>query len=201
MADHCYAIAWFDTGETYTGALAHINAYRLSQGFDATRLGFTVDALWICTNGNAYCSFWVEEGWRIGARNGSSNTALTWYYAQDPGANGFYSEHFPGLPISLGTSYATKMSYNGASRFAFYRDGAWLANSYPGHPLPTEDIQVGIETTSSSAVNSGDAMYFQKRGANNSTWSYNWPGSLLDYDPPLWVGWYIQNQAIQYSEN
>ena len=184
----------------YTGGLAKITASRLT-AVDSNH--FATAELWVNTNGT-WDQSWVEEGLHIGHRFSDSGTALAWFYAEQDltGTLAGYKETETSLSVSLGTSYNAKISYNGGNKWAFYRDGAFIANSTTNHANGTGQLQAGAESTADGNTITGTAETFQKRGSDNVSWSYHWPGSgVQNNNPPVTASWINVDDAVRFSQN
>lgn len=201
---HCHALVDYIPNDYKTGGLAWLKTDRL--GPQSTS-NFTVNTLWICTNGTNCPEAWVETGWRIGFRSFSSGTALTWYWAEDRVAQRClpeYREFYDGTPIFLGSEYSAKISYNGNWQWGVYRAGMHQWNSSACHDDVTFKMQAGSETTTASGRITGRASDLQKRAQDNVSWSYNWGNStFLRTGPsnPYSISWLHLYQSASYSAN
>jgi hypothetical protein len=95
-----------------------------------------------------------------------------------------------------------KISYNNGSKWAFYLDGAFIANSTACHTDATSEISAGAETTDRTATIAAQADTLQKRN-DQGVWNYDWPGSLRVEDAPCSSTWLSgqQYQAFTYGCN
>jgi len=199
----CYGQVDFVPSGSYTGGLAYITATRLSSGSSH----FATAELWVCgPNIWGDCNTWVESGLTVGIRQNSSATALTGFWAEQPGggcAGGMYAEHYPASlsSASLGAAYATKISFNGGFRFAVYRNGSFIDNSVACFDVPVARMFAGTETDDTSSKSTGSATNLQKRNSDNATWSYNWGGSTLFQQGIGWVQWSSQYASANYGTN
>jgi hypothetical protein len=128
---HCYGTApWFGT-PTFNGGLAYIDTTQLNIGDQCNE--FATSELWVGTAYDANDTHWVEEGVNHGEHNnGVCGSGYEWFWASS--LAGAYAEHYPsGFPVSLGTTYVTKIQYQGTGSQAYgaYRKGLSLAPSVP----------------------------------------------------------------------
>lgn len=191
LSSHCYGIADWDPSGTYTGGLAYITETRISNLGSSD--DFVTAELWVVDS--AANLKWVEQG-IISGRGGTAR----WFWADSCGL-GSFSVHYPSLSISAGATYATKISYNSGGKWAVYRDGNFVNNSSTCHGSTADLMQAGTESTHNSNVVSGTATTLQKRGSDNTTWSYNWGSAVISADSPVTASWITQYASVQFSEN
>jgi hypothetical protein len=70
--------------------------------------------------------------------------------------------------FSLGTTYGTKISFNGGGKWPVYRNGGFVNNSATCHGSSAPEMQAGGESTSNADVLTGDGNNLMKRGSDNS---------------------------------
>jgi hypothetical protein len=193
ISSHCYAQAQFFPSGVYTGGSVDITTTRLTNNASAGDL--ITSELWIIDE--ILTPRFIEEG-AITGRNGSRR----WFWADQCSA-GNYSFHDTSLGFSLGTTYGTKISYNSGGKWAVYRNGGFVNNSATCHGSSAQEMQAGAESTSNVDVVSGDGNTLKKRGSDNVTWSFNWGGSSIFYNSPMFASWVSGGQYahLTYSEN
>ena len=208
-AVRCYARAVFIPSGNYTGGLASINASRLTFSGGGT---FSTTEMWVCDPqlfAGSDCNTWVEAGHTIGTRSVGSDTSLTGFWAEQDGGgcnNALYVEHYPSSisSVTLGASYNYKISFNGSFRFAVYRNGSFVDNSAACHDTPMSAMMTGLESNATGNQITATSSNLQKRNSDNTTWSYNWGGSVRENIPaggPEHSSWITPDASIQYGQN
>jgi hypothetical protein len=203
---HCYAVVDYIAADYKTGGLSWLKTDRLTPQSSSN---FSTNEIWVCTGATECADSWVEQGWRIGRRDGDSRTGLTWFAAEDKISQMCFTDEYVEYyditgAVFLGSEYAAKISHSGNGRWGFYRAGFFLMNSSPCHNYNTLRMQSGSETTTASAQITGRTADLQKRAQDGVSWSYNWGNSFL-YRPgpsnPLSIVWITQYQSARYSAN
>jgi hypothetical protein len=204
---HCYGrVDYFPANADKDGArVESMYTGRLS----ATSGNFTTNELWY--RDTVYAS-WVETGWHVGARVGSTNTGLAWFWAEDNPSNncvpypGGYVEHYDFSAVNLGEAHEPKLSYSGNYKIGVYFDLFFHANSHPCFGNFPQAFSAGGETNGDGSTATGTAVGLDKRTAATGQWSSNWGNSTttsLENDSPWTISW-ISGQAYyaaQYSAN
>lgn len=180
-ASHCYGYASWDPPTTYTGGLASLNASRLSVSNPSST--WINHEMWVTTSA-AGANQWVEAGLTHGLIDGT-NYGRAFFWAEY-NTSGSYAEHFV-QNIALSTTYVAKISYSGSGSWGIYLNGNQVGGSSHDHGSYTGRLQVGGETLTDNAQLEAIATNLQKRGADNSSWSYDWGGSI--YQAGMQAGW------------
>lgn len=193
----CYGIAVWSSTPTFDGALAYINTTQLSIGDQCAQ--FATSELWVGTAYDTSMTQWVEEGAVHGIhQNFSCGSGYEWFWASQ--INGSYVEHYPsGYPVTLGTTYVTKIQYQGTGSIAYapYRNGNLVGTV--GTACCTKWLEVGGESNTTSVHASGDASALQKQ-LTDGTWTYDWGGATLFSTPsgPWTASWVTPSKELAY---
>jgi hypothetical protein len=191
--NHCYAQVHWTPPNSWTGALAYLNASQLTGSADY----FSTHELWVCDPYiAASCWSWVETGYHVGHRFQQGGTGFAWFWAESwdgvagpdcPWRELEYEEHYPaGFSVGLNQTHVAKISYSRQTpwKWGVYIDGAWIASSRACHSDSSNDIRTGSETNYSDyGKTTADTWGFQKRAMDNQTWSYGWSSAWLQDTP------------------
>jgi hypothetical protein len=193
---HCYGTApWFGT-PTFNGGLAYIDTTQLNIGDQCNE--FATSELWVGTAYDANDTHWVEEGVNHGEHNnGVCGSGYEWFWASS--LAGAYAEHYPsGFPVSLGTTYVTKIQYQGTGSQAYgaYRNGTLVGTV--GTACCTKVLDVGIESDTTSVHAAGEASALQKQ-LTTGTWTYDWTGATPFATGPMYSIWVTTSKDLEYG--
>jgi hypothetical protein len=179
---HCYGLVDYDPSGTYTGGMAYLNASRLS--VTNPNAAWVNHEMWVTTNSNPNAYEWAEAGLTHGVVAGV-NHGRSYFWAEQNTA-GSYAEHFV-QNISLGTTYIAKISYSGSGSWGIYLNGSRVGGTSSNHGSVSGLLQTGGELITDNAQLTATSTNLQKRGSDNSTWSYDWPGSIIQSG--IQAGW------------
>jgi hypothetical protein len=155
--------------------------------------------MWLTTNSSPHA--WVETGILA-----TSNTAVlghtcgVCHFWAEQNTVGSYAAHWV-QSDSLGTNYDSKISYSGSGRWTVYLGGGSIGESSANHASSVYQLSTGTEISTDGALVSGQSYSLQKRGSDNSSWSYNWPSDTFVSNAPAQALWITQYQNLVDSSN
>jgi hypothetical protein len=183
----CHGEAAWNPSGSYTGVLADITATRMTT---VTSSDWVMANLWLITD--EVDSGWIENGIIRGYGGG-----VRWFAAEQcPRNRG--AQVYNQDPVSLGTTYESKISFN-VNSWAMYRNGQFLANSSTCHNIYVDFAEAGGESTHTSNTLTGTNARLQKRGGG--TWSSNWGGSWIVTESNMTASWITTWASVRYAQN
>lgn len=197
----CHGQIVWNTSTTVTGGLATLNASRMSVANLCT--DFVNHEMWVVTNFSSPSyplGTWVEEGLKDGEDNGTCY-ALSLFWEEENTQLQTAFHDFAGA--SLATNYNVKVSYSGSNSWGVYLNGTKEGGTSNFQPCCAVQLEVGGETTTSLAVLTATGSNLQKRGADNTTWSYGWGGgpNVDGTNSPFTVWWVTSPTDMEVSAN
>lgn len=158
-----------------------MNASRLSVSNPNSQ--WVTHEMWVATGTPGFQ--WVEAGLAHGLVNGV-NRGRSFFWAER-NSFGSYAEHFV-QNVSLSTTYVTKISYSGSGSWGIYLNGSQVGGTSHNHGASAQRLDTGLEAHTSDALVTATSTELQKRLGDNSTWNYDWPGSIVQTEGAQ-AGW------------